>query len=134
MDFPPYLNPPVEMNTNVGPHVLGTDAQHLVRLHALGVGPLGDHVVQDPLSQVAGNLIENHELPHPVQHLVVLGRGESHVVDDCCHVTKDGSIKKTRHDHHAQGKRLLRVCIGSHISKSNGGHASHREVQSCHVH
>ena len=54
------------MNTDVGPHVLGTDAENLVRLHALGVGPLGDHVVQDPFSQVAGNLIEDHELPHSV--------------------------------------------------------------------
>ena len=42
-----YLDQPVEMNTNIGPHVLGTDAEHLVWLHSLGVGPLADHVVLD---------------------------------------------------------------------------------------
>ena len=70
------------MNTNVCSHVLGTDAENLVRLHPLGVGPLGHHVVHHPLRQVLGHLVEDHELPHPVQHLVVLGRGQGHVVDD----------------------------------------------------
>ena len=94
------LDQPVEMNTNICPHVLGTDAEHLVRLHPLGVGPLGDHVVHDPLSEVAGDLVEDHELLHTVQHLVILGRGEGHIVDDCRHVTKDGGVEETRHNHH----------------------------------
>lgn len=38
---------PVQMNTDVSSHVLGTDAEHLVWLHSLGVGPLADHVVLD---------------------------------------------------------------------------------------
>ena len=93
------LSPPVEVNTNVRPHVLRADTEHFLRLHSLGVGPLGDHVVYDPLGEVARDLVEDHELPHPVQHLVVLGRGQRHVVDDGGHVTEDGRVQKTRHCH-----------------------------------
>ena len=95
------LSPPVEVNTNVRPHVLRADTEHFLRLHSLGVGPLGDHVVQHSLHQVPGHLVEDHELPHAVQHLVVLGGGEGHVVDDGRDVTEDGGVEEGRDDHHA---------------------------------
>ena len=34
-----------------------------------------------------------HELPDAVQHVVVLGRGAGHLLDDGRHVTEDGGIK-----------------------------------------
>ena len=54
---------PVEMNAYVCPHVLGADGEDLVLLHPLGVGPLGDDVVGDPLHQVLRHLVQRHELP-----------------------------------------------------------------------
>ena len=60
---------------------------------------------------------------------MVLGRGEGHIMDDCRHVTKDGGIKETRDDHHAQGKSFLSVGVCSDVPESNRGHAGHREVE-----
>ncbi len=50
------------MDTDVGPHVLGTDAEDLLLLDPLGVGPLGHHVVRHPLHQVLRHLVQGHEL------------------------------------------------------------------------
>ena len=122
------------MNTDVRPHILRTNTEHFVRLHSLGVGPLGHHIVQHSLHQVPGDLVQDHELPHPVQHLVVLGRGQGHVVDDGRHVAEDGGVEEGGDDHHAHREGLLAVSLGGHVSEPNGGHAGHREVQGGHVH
>ena len=47
-----------------------------------------------------------HELPDSIEHLVVLGRGLGHVVNDRRHVTKDGGIQQARDDHHYQTENL----------------------------
>ena len=36
---------------------------YLILFHPLGVGPLGDYVVGDPLHQVLRHLVQRHELP-----------------------------------------------------------------------
>ena len=125
---------PVEVNTDVSSHVLRTNTEHFLRLHSLRVGPLGDDVVQHSLHQVPGHLVENHELPHAVQHLVVLGGGECHVVYDGRHVPEDGGVQQGRHDHHADGEGLLTVRLRRHVPEADGGHAGHCEVQGSHVH
>jgi hypothetical protein len=50
------------MDTDVCPHVLGADAEYLLLLDPLGVGPLGHHVVRHPLHQVLRHLVQGHEL------------------------------------------------------------------------
>jgi hypothetical protein len=51
------------MDTDVRAHILGADAEDLLLLHPLGVGPLGHHVVRHPLHQVLRHLVQRHELP-----------------------------------------------------------------------
>ena len=125
---------PVEVDTDVRPHILRANTEHFVRLHSLGVGPLGDHVVQDSLHQVPRDLVQDHELPHPVQHLVVLGSGQGHVVDDGRHVPEDGGVEEGGDDHHAHREAFLAVRLRGNIAEANGGHTGHREVKCCHVH
>ena len=60
--------------------------------------------------------------------------GGRHVVDDGGDVTEDGGVEQRRHDHHAQGERLLRVGVRGYVAEPDGGHAGHGEVERRHVH
>ena len=122
------------MNTDVRPHILRTNTEHFIRLHSLGVGPLGHHVVQHSLHQVPRDLVQDHELPHPVQHLVVLGSGQGHVVDDGRHVAEDGGVEEGGDDHHADREGFLVVSLRGDVPEPDGGHAGHGEVECRHVH
>ena len=128
------LKVPIKVNANICSHVLRANTEDFVRLHSLGVGPLGHHIVQHSLHQVPRDLVQDHELPHPVQHLVVLGCGQGHVVDDGGHVPEDGGVEEGGDDHHADSEAFLAVRLGRNISEPDGGHAGHREVKCCHVH
>ena len=45
------------------------------------------------------HLIEHHELPDIVEHVMVLGGGEGHVVNDGGHVAENGGVEQGRGDH-----------------------------------
>ena len=45
------------------------------------------------------HLVEHHELPDVVEHVVVLGGGKGHVVDDGGDVAKDGGVEEGGCDH-----------------------------------
>ena len=57
-------------------------------VEAFGHGPGGDDVIHDSFGQGARHLVQLHKLAHVVEHLVVLGRGARHLLDDGRHVTK----------------------------------------------
>ena len=67
---------------------------YLIRVNALGHGPRADHVVHDPLRERLGHLVQLHELPDVVQHVVVLGGGGRHLLDDGGHVPEDGGVQE----------------------------------------
>ena len=52
------------------------------------------------------HLVEHHELPDVVEHVVVLGGGEGHVVDDGGDVAEDGGIEQGGGDHQEQAEQL----------------------------
>ena len=45
------------------------------------------------MNQIKSHLVKLHELPDTVEHIVILGRGTRHLLDDGCNVTKDSGIK-----------------------------------------
>ena len=45
------------------------------------------------MNQTKTHLVKFHELPDTVEHIVILGRGACHLLDDGRHVTKDSGIK-----------------------------------------
>jgi hypothetical protein len=122
------------MNADVSLHVLRADAQDLLGVDTLRVGPLRDDVVDDPLAQGLGYFVEQHELFDRVQHLVVLGRAVRVVVNDGGDVAEDGGVQEGGDDHHATAEGLLVVGGGGHVAEPDRSHASHREVERCHVH
>ena len=52
------------------------------------------------------HLIEHHELPDIVEHVMVLGGGKGHVVNDGGHVAEDGGVQKGRGDHEEKTEQL----------------------------
>ena len=82
------------MNADVRLHIFRTNAQHLLGVNPLRVGPLRDDVIDDPFAQSLGHFVQEHELFDRVQHLVVLGRAVRVVVNDGGHVTEDSSVEK----------------------------------------
>lgn len=85
---------PVEVHADVRRHVLRTVAEHLLRVDALRHGPGGDDVVHHPLAERLRQLVQLHKLPHVVEHVVVLGCGAGHLLDDRSHVAKDGRVEE----------------------------------------
>lgn len=57
-------------------------------------GPGRGDVVHDSFTQALGHLVELEEVPDAVQHLMVTIRVGIHLLEDGCHVTKDGGVKK----------------------------------------
>lgn len=64
-------------------------------VESFGHGPGRDDVVHDALGQSSRNFVELHELADVVEHLVVLGCGRRHLLDDCRHVTEYGRIQQS---------------------------------------
>ena len=52
------------------------------------------------------HLVEHHELPDIVEHVVVFGGGEGHVVDDGGDVAEDGGVEQGGGDHQEKAKQL----------------------------
>lgn len=67
---------------------------NLVGVEPLGHGPGGDDVVHDALAQRLGHLVQLHELAHVVEHVVVLGGGRRHLLDDGGHVPEDRGVQE----------------------------------------
>lgn len=67
---------------------------YLFRVEPLGHGPGGDHIIHDTLTQRLGDFMKLHEFPYVVQHVMVLGRGRRHLLDDGRDVTKDRRIQQ----------------------------------------
>ena len=78
----------IEVDTDVGLHVLGTIVEDLVCVETLCHRPRADNVVHDALAEGFRHLVQLHELPDVVQHVVVLCRGRRHLLDDRRHVTE----------------------------------------------
>lgn len=79
---------PIEVHANVGFHVFRTVIEDLVGVEALGHRPRTDNVIHDSFAQCLRHLVQLHEFAHVVQHVVVLGGGRRHLLDDRCHVTE----------------------------------------------
>lgn len=67
---------------------------HLIRVKPLRHRPRRHHVVHDTLAEGFRHLVQLHEFPHIVQHVVVLGGGRCHLLDDGCHMTENGGVQK----------------------------------------
>lgn len=85
---------PIQVNANVRSHVLRTVAEHLLRVDALRHGPGGDDVVHDTLAERLRKFVQLHKLPNIVEHVVVLGRGTRHLLNDGRHMTEDGRVEE----------------------------------------
>lgn len=83
----------VEMYADISLHVLGTIIQHLVGVEALRHGPSTHDVVHHPLAECFRYLVEFHELPDVIQHVVVFRSRRCHLLDDRRNVTKDCGVK-----------------------------------------
>ena len=66
----------------------------LVRVDSFGGGPGGHDVVHHSLAQFLGHLVQLHELPDVVEHLVVPGTRRVQLLHDSRHISKYGSIQK----------------------------------------
>jgi len=68
---------------------------HLLGVYSPWHGPGGGDVVHDPFTQALRHLVELQEVADAVDHLVVpIGVGV-HLLEDGCHITKDGGVKKS---------------------------------------
>ncbi|MEQ2207642.1 hypothetical protein XENOCAPTIV_016203, partial [Xenoophorus captivus] len=67
---------------------------YLLCVDAFGHGPGGDNVVHDTLTEALRNLVELQEVPDVVEHLMVAVCVGIHLLEDGCHISKDGGIKK----------------------------------------
>jgi len=77
---------------------LGNDVAsrtYLLGVQTLGHGPGGDDIVHYSLTESLRHLVQLHELANVVQHVVVLGRGRGHLLDDGGHVAKDRGIQQS---------------------------------------
>lgn len=68
---------------------------YLLGVETFGHGPRGDDVVHDTLAERLGHLVQFHELPHVVQHVVVLGRRRGHLLDDGRHMAEDRRVQQS---------------------------------------
>ena len=57
-------------------------------------GPRGDDVVHDPFAERLGHVVQLHELPDAVEHVVVAARRAVHLLEDRRHVTEDGGVQQ----------------------------------------
>lgn len=84
---------PVEVDADVGLHVFGAVIENFVRIQTLGHCPGADDVIHNALAEGLRHLVELHELPHIVEHIVILGGGGGHLLDDRGDVTEDRSVQ-----------------------------------------
>lgn len=68
---------------------------YLLGVETFGHGPRGDDIVHDALAEGLGHLVQFHELPHVVQHVVVLGRRRGHLLDDGRHMAEDRRVQQS---------------------------------------
>ena len=71
----------------------------------MGFEIINYHDLEDIIDEF-NHLVEDHELPDVVEHVVVLGGGEGHVVDDGGHVAKDGGVEQGGGDHQEKAEQL----------------------------
>lgn len=86
---------PVQVHADVRLHVFRAVVEHFVGVQALGHRPGAHDVVHHPLAQSLRHLVQLHELPHVVQHVVVLGGGGCHLLDDRGYVTEDRGVEQS---------------------------------------
>lgn len=79
----------------------GPGAAYLVGIEPLGHGPGGHDVVHDALAQRLGHLVQLHEFAHVVQHVVVLGGGRRHLLNDGGDVAEYGRVQQGCQHHNA---------------------------------
>lgn len=84
---------PIEMHADIGLHVLGAVVENLVRVQTLGHRPRADDVIHDAFAEGLRHLVQLHEFPHVVQHVVILGGGGRHLLDDGGDVTEDRGVQ-----------------------------------------
>lgn len=68
---------------------------YLLGVETFGHGPRGDDIVHDALAEGLGHLVQFHELPHVVQHVVVLGRRRGHLLYDGRHMAEDRRVQQS---------------------------------------
>lgn len=78
---------------------------YLFSVYAPRHGPGGGNVVHNSFAQALGHLVQLEEVSYTVKHLVVTVRVGVHLLEDCCHVTKDGGVKKGCENTHKIFKR-----------------------------
>ena len=84
-------------------------SSYLLLVYPLGHRPGRHHVVHHSLGQCLrhleqilaqwtrwkpSHLVKLHELPDAVEHVVVLGGGARHLLDDGGHVSEDGGVEE----------------------------------------
>lgn len=77
-----------------GNECLAYSLRYLFSIYAPGHGPGGCNVVHDPLTQPLRHLVELEEVTDTVQHLMVTICIGIHLLEDGCHVTKDGGVQQ----------------------------------------
>jgi len=82
----------VQVHTDVGLHVFGAVIENFVGIQSLGHCPCADDVIHNALAKSFRYLVKLHKFPHIVQHIVILGGGGSHLLDDRGNVTEDRSV------------------------------------------
>lgn len=84
---------PIEVHANVSLHILGAVVKNLVRVQTFGHRPRADNVIHDALAESFRHFVQLHEFPYVVQHIVILGGGGRHLLDDRGDVTEDRGVQ-----------------------------------------
>lgn len=67
---------------------------YLLSIQAFSDGPRWHHIIPHTLIKVLRHVMESHEFPYIVQHLMVLPSSWIHLLKNCGHVAEDCSVQK----------------------------------------
>lgn len=83
----------IKMHADVSLHILRAVVENLIGVQTLRHRPRADDIIHNALAEGLRYLVEFHKLSHVIQHIVILGGGGCHLLDDCGDVTKDRGVQ-----------------------------------------
>ena len=113
----------IKMNANISLHVFRAIIQDLVGIKSFGHCPSTNYVIHNPFAECLRYLMQLHEFPDVVEHVVVLGCCRRHLLDYRRDVTENCSVEKS-----CKAKDLLYL-LNSRAIARNYHHCSLLHVQ-----
>lgn len=70
------------------------DLIYLIGVQPFGHGPSGYDIIHDSFREGFRHFVKFHKFANVVQHIMILSRCRSHLLDDCRHMTENCSVKE----------------------------------------